>query len=378
MSTPNPNERVSAPAADQLDAEVATELEGLDFDTLLSSPEPVIELRDPKSAPEELLAQVEVDTEGQRLVVNTELGQFSVELYFGNNEDSMQENRTTFHPAANPVFDPSNADNPLPTQEYPYAILPDHSLYEVIVRAPETAVDLEWSAGKTVPIETDGIISKFTGTSLASFKRAFPNVDVSHIAEGDYTITATEESKKTIALLARVEDGEPLARRQEVQGDTVKYQETLFGDVYPSGLQPDTVVAPILARATFKENGEADVQRLEFVQPDGFQRVGEEAVRNSGLFEVIIIAGEVYQLTNFLFKPYERPRIPDFSYESTKSLSFGSGPMTRSALPVGGLTGGETRYRPPETVQATTVGFRNGRVIAAAKFAMTGVVEPEL
>lgn len=351
---------------------------GIDFDALLRTPAPTTELIEPKTAPVEMLDKVRVNTEGRCLETATPLGEIAVEMYW--KKDDGEEVRGDFFPALTAEADPDAETNPLATQSHPYTILPDGALYEIVVRTPLDAVDAEWSEERSVAVGS-GKLALFGGVSLFEFRRAYPGVEV-NLPEGLYNITATERTKPTLAIAARVENGEPLARTQEVIDSSVYYKETLTGGFRRSALRPDTAVAVVDSRTTIRDGGkEADRQQLEFKAHDGFQRTGEGAAENSGVAEVIVMQGEAVEFTGFTFTPYTPPAIPDsyggFSGDHiTRGITRG-GPATFGGGYKGlsGLSGGETRYRPPETVAVSMTGVRNLRAVAAFRFAMAGLRE---
>jgi|GEM_PF-1822139 len=347
---------------------------GIDFDALLQLQNPIIELMDPKTAPLDMLEQVRVNTEGRCLETTTPLGTIAVEMYW-KKEDG-EEVRGDFFPALSSEVDPDATANPLATQAYPYTILPDGSLYEIVVRAPLSVFDAEWSEERSVPI-TGGEFSLLKSVSLAQFRQAYPSVEVD-LPEGQYTITATERTKPTIAVAARVENGEPLVRMQEIRGKTVRYKETSAGGFLRSGLRPDTAVTVLDSRTTIRDGGQADRQRLEFKAHDGFQRTGEGAAENSGLAEIIVMQAEAVDLTDFTFTPYAPPlrlrsTYDDFGFGGNFFGGTRKNPATFGGDSEGfrGLIGGETRYRPPEKIRVDLVGSRNMRAVAAFRFAMT-------
>lgn len=347
---------------------------GIDFDALLTSQPPTTELIDPKTAPVEMLDQVSVNTEGRCLETATPLGTIAVEMYW--QEGDGEEARGDFFPALDTETDPEAGANPLPAQAHPYTILPDGVLYEIVVRTPLDTVDAEWSEERRVAVGS-GKLALFGGVSLFEFRRAYPGVEVD-LPEGQYNITATERTKPTLAIAARVENGEPLTRMQKVIGGSIHYEETLTASFRRSALRPDTAVAVVDSRTTIRDGGkEADRQQLEFKAHDGFQRTGEGAAENSGVAEVIVMQGEAVEFTGFTFTPYTPPTFPnsyggfndDYNY-ITRGLTRG-GPATFGGYRgTGGLSGGETRYRPPETVKVSMTGVRNLRAIAAFRFAM--------
>ncbi len=347
-----------------------------DFDALLNTPDPTFELIEPKVAPADMLDSVRVNTQGRCLETDTPLGTIAVEMCWktGNSPDSI-ETRGDFFPALDSALDPDAAANPTATQRYPYTILPDGALYQVVVRAPMDAVNAEWSPERSASIGGK-YKAIFSGMSLSEFRSTYPNVEV-NLPEGLYTIAATERTKPVVAVAARVENGEPLTRIQTVSGTGVHYRENLVAGFRGSALQPDTAVAVIDSRTTIRDNDEADRQRLEFRVHDGFQRIGEDAEANSGLVELIAFHGEAVEYKDFTFTPYQPPMMPQSSYDDFYLGSFDRGLNMRGAksfgdMPArsGGLTGGETRYRPPETVQVSMTGVRSLRAIAAFRFAM--------
>ncbi len=206
--------------------------------------------------------------------------------------------------------------------------------------------------------------------SLSEFRKAHPDVAVD-LPDGRYTITATEHSTPTLAIAARVENQEPLARMVRVQKDRTIYQEMLSGGFIPSRLRPETAVLIIDSRLTFRSKT-ADRQRLEFRAHDGFQRTGPEAARHSGLVELIIMQAEAVRWSDLTFKPFVAPKRPDYgsfglpNYFGTRD-SFGP-----DVLKSGGLAAGETRYCEPVTIPVETAGVRNLNPIAAFRFALTG------
>lgn len=346
----------------------------LDLDAFIKTPDPTFELIDPTYAPASLLDAVLVDTKGQALRADTPIGTVAVELYW-KTEDSPddEDNRADFFSALSPEIDPGADTNPIPTQQHPYALLPDGALYEVVVRTPFDAIDTEWSETRTATIG-----GKVLGTSLDEFKRAYPGVDVD-VPAGLYTITATERTKPTLAIAARVENGEPLSRIQEVKDTAVRYRETLSAGFGRSVLRPDTAVAVINSRTTFRGNEEADRQRLEFRVEDGFQRTGEGAAENRGVVEIIVMRGEAVDYSDFTFTPYEPPKVTRPAFGSFDGLGGGlamrGGPASFGDISksLGGLVGGETHYRPPETVKVSMMGIRGLHEIAAFRFALAGM-----
>lgn len=339
--------------------------QGVDFGALLKSQPPITKLISPATAPLEMLNGVRVNTEGHRLETVTPLGTVAVELYWKEGDEKVPGD---FFPALESTVDPEADANPLATQVHPYTILPDGSLYAIVARAPRDAVDTAWSEDRKVAI--GGASAMFGGISLAEFRRAYPGVNVD-LPDGQYSVTAQERTRPTLAAAARVENGEPLTRIQEVRGSTVRYRETLAGFV-PSTLHPDTAVAAVDSRTTIRDGGkEADRQRLEFKAHDGFQRTGPGAAENSGIVEVIIMQCEAVECTGFTFTPYKLPAPPgplygnDFFGTRGGPATFGGGMKG-----FGGLSGGETRYRPPETVKVSMTGIRGMRAIAAFRFAM--------
>lgn len=342
-------------------------------------PAPTYELIEPKTAPSELLAQVIVNTEAGCLEANTPLGKILVKLNWKMDEDpDSEETKGDFFAALDSGLDPDAVTNPLPTQEYPYSILTNGALYEVKVLAPLEAVQNEWSEERQRNI--GGIYNLF-GISLAEFKRVYPRVDVGDLPEGKYNITATERTRPTLAIAARLEAGEPVTCMQTVEGDSVHYSEKFTGGFQQSIHQPDTGVAIINSRTTIRGNGEdADMQRLEFTEHDGLQRTGSEAKQNSGLVELIVFQATEIQWIGFtfeqtkLFNPSQAPsgtfgdrELSDGSYTYRSDVNF---PTSGS-----GLGGGETRYRPPETVKVSMGGVTDCSPIAAFRFALASANE---
>ncbi len=351
-------------------------VQGIDFDALLRPSAPTTELIEPKTAPVEMLDQVRVNTEGRSLEVTTPIGEIAVEIYW--KKDDGEETRGDFFPALSPEEDPDAETNPLATQAHPYTILPDGSLYEIVVRSPLDAVDAAWSEERELAIG-GGMLATIGVVSLFEFRRAFPSVQVD-LPEGLYDITATGRTKPTLAIAARVENGEPLARRQHIKGGGVRYGEILTGDFMASGRRPDTAIAILNSRTTIRDDGkEADEQRLEFKAHDGFQRTGPGAAENSGVAEVIVMQGEAVAFTGFTFSPYRPPNLDNYGSrrEVTRGMMSDGGPSYGGGYrSTGGLSGGETRYRPPETVKISGMGrVRNLRAIAAFRFAMAGLQE---
>lgn len=342
-----------------------------EFDASLKLPDPTFELLDPKTAPTDMLEQVRVNTPGRCLEVDTSLGQIAVEIYGKTQKAAgdVDEFRGDFFPALDTHIDPEAKTNPLATQAHPYAILPDGALYELVVRAPLEGVSADWSEEHSVSVS--GPYAQITGMSLHEFRRIFPGVEVD-LPDGTYTITATARTKPTLTIAARVENGEPLIRFQEISEDKVHYRETLAGGFMPSAMRPDTAVAVIDSRITIRDGGkEADRQQLEFRVHDGFQRTGEGAEENSGLVEIIVMQGEAIDFTGFTFVPYQPPAFEGYGFDGYATrgggLSFG-----HNFRGFGGLSGGETRYRAPETVKVSMNGIRSLRAIAAFRFAMAG------
>src|SRR5688572_26380024 len=95
----------------------------LDMSAFLKPHAPTYELLDPKIAPDELLTGVRVNTEGRCLEADTEIGTIAVEMYWRMNEHDPDEDRGDFFAALAADLDPDAADNPIPTQQYPYTIL---------------------------------------------------------------------------------------------------------------------------------------------------------------------------------------------------------------------------------------------------------------
>lgn len=343
-----------------------------DLDLGLLLPEPKFELLQPKTAPQELLDLVRVNTEGRSLDAISSIGPVSAELYYRLDDDPESDlARADFYPALSADLDPDAEANPLATQSYPYSTLPDGARYEVAIRTPLEAAKRDWSEGTIRDIH--GGLPGF-GISLGEFRSHFPGVDVDHLPEGRYTVTATERTRSRLAIAARVENGEPLTRVQTVSGDSIHYRETLEGGFQQSYLHPETAVCVINSRTTIQDNGEdADRQRLEFRQHDGFQRTGTEAEEHSGLVEVVLGQATEVELSDFTFaqeKPYIPPSYDDFGGRAMKS--FGGGDFLGLGTTRGGLTGGETRYRPPETIKVSMGGVRDFRPVAAFRFALAG------
>lgn len=352
----------------------------LDFDALLQTPTPTFELIEPKTAPADLLSGVRVNTEGRCLEAKTPVGIIAVEMYWKTGDGpEEEESRGDFFAALSPDQDAAAETNPTATQRNSYTILPDGALYEVVVRAPLKAANADWSPERVASVGR--AFKLFGGVSLAEFRLAYPGVEID-LPEGQYKITATERTKPALAIAARVENGEPLMRLQEASGKAVHYRETLAGDFMRSGLRPDTAVAVVDSRTTIRSGGEAaDRQRLEFKAHDGFQRTGNGAEENSGVVELIIMQGEAVESTGFTFTPYQPPALPRSTYDSYR-LGFGDSFATKDLTDPGnslrgfsGLTGGETRYRPPETIDVSFTSIRNLRAIAAFRFAMAGAHE---
>lgn len=341
-----------------------------ELDAILHIPEPTIELREPKIAPPSMLEQVRVNTENRCLEASTPLGIVAVEIYWTMDPNAeTSDTRGDFFSALDSTLDPQAGTNPVATQKYPYAVLPDGALYEVAARVPLEAVDTEWSERRCRDI--GGARTFFGGIPLAEFRRAYPNIEVD-LPEGNYTITASERTKPVLAIAARVENGEPLSRMQTIMGDATHYRETLTGDFMRSELRPDTAISLINSRTTIREGGEADRQRLVFKAHDGFQRTGDQAEENSGLLELIVMQGEAVEQEEFTFTPHVSLISPtDIWFDKRRNdgqvmgSRFGGEPARG-----GGLTGGETRYRPPETVHVAMSGVRSLRAIAAFRFAM--------
>lgn len=346
-----------------------------DVDFGLRLPAPTYELIKPKTAPAELLAAVSVNSEGQCLEAATPLGNVSLEVYWkADEEPDSVETRGDFFAALSPQLDPDAATNPLATHNFPYTTLPDGALYELVVRTPLEAVEHDWSEERSANVE--GPFS-YGGTSLHEFRRRFPGVEVD-LPEGRYTITATERTRPTLVVAARVEDGEPLTRVQTVTGTSVHYKETLAGGFQQSGLEPETAITIINSRTTIRGEGEeADRQRLEFKEHDGFQRTGPEAEKNSGLVELVLVQATEVELSGFTFTPEKAYTSPPF--EDYGGLAMRGGGMMggRKDVTMGGdgLLGGETRYRPPETIKVSMGCVRDLQPIAAFRFALAGADE---
>lgn len=337
---------------------------------------PKFHLLEPTAAPEDMLAAVRVNTEARCLEAATPIGTVAVEMYWTTNKNPDHEERGDFFSALSPDFDPSASDNPLPTQQYPYTVLPDGALYEAVVRAPIEAVDAKWSEPQLKVVGNEGKNSIHTGTSLFAFRQAFPDVTVD-LPEGRYTITTKEQTAPTLAIAARVENGEPLVRRKRIIGDRAHYYEVLANDFLASGLRPDTAVSLINSRTTIRENtGEADSQRLEFAFHDGFQRTGEGAAEHSGLVELIVMQGEAFRYSDFTFTPYAPFKLTESAEHTNIRRAMGParpGLFMRDSVPqTPGLQAGETRYRKPETIKVDVGGMRAFRAIAAFRFALTG------
>jgi len=348
-----------------------------EVDAALHIPDPKFHLIEPTAAPEAMLDRVRVNTEARCLEAATSVGTVAVELYWSPEANAAQETRGDFFSPLPPELDPNAATNPLPTQKYPYTILPDGSLYQVVVRAPAEVTTAEWSEPRQKPITHPGKFTLLDGMDLATFRRMFPGVEVD-LPAGRYNITATEQSKPTLTVAARVENGEPLARQQEIAGSTPHYREILAGDFLRSGLRPDTTVAIIDSRTTmYRGKDTADNQRLVFKAHDGFQRTDEGAAEHSGLVELIVMQGEAVQYSDFTFTPFRPLPFGQSSSSSTlknqfrPSLRRDNFPGTKPTFD--GLSGGETRYRPPETVKVHVGRIRELRAIAAFRFALTGM-----
>jgi hypothetical protein len=355
-------------------------VQGDTFGAFPPIPKPTFDLIEPTTAPADMLERVRVNTEGRCLETDTSHGTIAVEMYWKPSDGPEDaEARGDFYAPLTADIDPDAKDNPLATQANPYTILPDGSLYEVVFRVPLAAVDTAWSENRSVDIS--GKSALLGGVSLAQFRRAWPSVGTD-LPEGQYTIQATERTKPVLAIATRVENGEPLRRLQKINGATVSYTEMAGGGFMHSMLRPDTAVMVEDSRVTIHADNpdQADKQRLEFRAHDGFQRTGEGAAEHSGVVEAIILEAEAVKYSDFTFTPYTPFKLASPSRPGYDTFGYGvgySGPVTRGG-PVsygptasrGGLSGGETRYRPPETVAVNVEGVRNMRAIAAFRFAM--------
>jgi hypothetical protein len=114
-------------------------------------PSPVFELQEPKTAPTEMLDQVCVNTEGQSLESQTSLGTIAAEMHWtmGEQTGDSEEHRGDFFAALDAGLDPDVESNPLATQSYPYTILPNGALYQIVVRTPLEAVNVGWPEERT-------------------------------------------------------------------------------------------------------------------------------------------------------------------------------------------------------------------------------------
>lgn len=105
------------------------------------------------------------------------------------------------------------------------------------------------------------------------------------------------------------------------------------------------------------------------------QRTGEGAAENSGVIELIVVQGRLIENTGFTFTPAEQLRLDSMSYgaEDVRNMMSEISGAGRLGAPKAAITGGETRYRPPERVQVSTASVHDVRVIAAFRFAMGAV-----
>lgn len=352
-----------------------------DASALLPAPRYV--LMEPAEAPGELLSLVGVNTELGCLDVDTELGKIALSLIWEMTEDSGDLQRAAFFKPLGQEVDPGAKDNPYTTQNLPYAILPNHALYRVVVGVPDGLVD-------DVPILADRNLNPDlkdmfgTGILLSDFKRVYKGVDTRDLPEGSYQIDAKEETKRTIAIAARIEDREPLVRRMSVFGDqTYYYEKYNVGAYKPDGF--NRYLTYIDSRYTMHDDSdEAEDQRLEFVYNDGWQRTGERALITGGMVELILYSAVEYRQFDFKFSvPQQKlhlrevtdlSRLDNLSVSGQRMIFRGPDLSGRGEEPIslGGLVAGQTRFGKPRTIKASTVGIRNARPIAAFQFALAG------
>jgi hypothetical protein len=350
---------------------------------------PIVTLQSPTTAPAELLAHVAIGESGKQLVHATDAGTVALEVWHGASDGNPGTQADYVAPATAEISgDFGTALNAPLTEQYPHVPLPDGAPCEFVVRVPREMVEAEWSEPVTAELTAGGYGMK-GGYTLSEIKRQFPNVDVTGLGSSNYTVTYTKRTRPGLCLLARINDGEPLIRKEDVSMFSTRITEVPFGGFQPSGLQPDTAVAVIGHQQTVRppKDGEqqSDVERIIFTMPDGHERSNDDGKR--GLVEVIVMQTTEVDISDVTLTPAITPYWlddGDGTYGGSRGFgnpySFGGDMkgMTRSSYGGGGgssFTAGELRFEPPKTVQVKMRGIEGMQPLSAFRLALTGRVD---
>lgn len=345
----------------------------------LKSPEPITVLIPPEKAPGVMLKHVEV--RGGGLIVETPQGAIGVELYaFPTPEDE------TPVPFLQRIFLREKAEKPTPVQVaiepivqydgfkqgehtplmgwYPHAVLQDGTRYGVVVTAPTSITQQDWSEQKERVRTLGGLIS----------------LPATVWEDGiEYNVKEVYREHKGLVVAVRVDGKHPLAQRQEKSwtGGIIN-REMLIGGFRPAKKEDGlsyTVAAQRVTETSRNEkngpgvgeetNSRATAEDLIFRFVD---EEGAEAPENEkGVVEVIVFEATEDEVTEVIKTPKLKvevlqPRLDDWDLSPKRGV-----PMSYKSFQVG-----ETQFGKPKREKVTITGIKDVKPLAAFRMVLVG------